>query len=143
MSVPGRGHHFNRPVTREAGEHVISHGHQHGIADAGGNSRGGVVHDRQRGASAGGDIQAIAGKDLQVLGDHLGVVQIGLNKGVTGNQPIDVFLGDAGIFERQLGCLHIQLGGAEVWHHPDFGVGRANNRHCAAERRHHPPLLFC
>src|SRR5438445_124277 len=58
LSVPGRGHHFNRPVTREAGEHVISHGHQHGIADAGGNGRGGVVHDRQRGASAGGNIQA-------------------------------------------------------------------------------------
>ena len=95
-----------------------------------------MLHDRQGRSPAGRHIEAVAGENLHILGNHLGVVHIRLNPRVAGDQPVNLVLGNARIFERQLGRFDIHLGRAQVGNDADLGIGRPHDRYFASKRFH-------
>ena len=134
LRMAGAGHRFDRLVAREPGELAIGHRDQHGMAHAGRDRRGRVMHDCERGAAARRRRHAVAREDLHVLGDHLGVIHDRLGEGDARDQAVDVVLGDAGVVEREFRGLDVKLGGAQMRHHADFGIGGANDRDFVLQR---------
>ena len=51
------------------------------------------MHDCERGATARRRCHAIAREDLHVLGDHLGVLEMGLDPGNARDETVDIVLG--------------------------------------------------
>jgi hypothetical protein len=56
------------------------------------------------------------------------VVEVRLSPRDTSDQPVDVFLGDAGVLEREPRRPDVELGGAQVRYDADFGIGRPDDR---------------
>jgi hypothetical protein len=56
------------------------------------------------------------------------VVEVGLSPRHASDQPVDVFLGYAGVLERETRRPDVELGGAQMRDNADFGIGRPDYR---------------
>jgi hypothetical protein len=56
------------------------------------------------------------------------MVEVWLSPRNTSDQPVDVFLGDTGVLERETRRPDVELGSAQVRDNADFGIGRPDDR---------------
>ena len=91
------------------------------------------MQDRERSPAAGRHRDAVARENLHVLGDHLGVVEIGLNPGNARDETVDFVLAEAGVFEGEFRGFDVKLGSAETRDDADFGIRwRRRSRPCSS-----------
>ena len=72
------------------------------------------MRDRERSAAAGGRRDAVAWENLHILGDHLGVVEIGLDPGNARDETVDFVLAKAGVFEGEFRGFDVRTTFTEV-----------------------------
>ncbi len=76
------------------------------------------MHHCERRAAARWRSDAVARKNLHVLSDHLGVIQVRLDPRNAGDQAVDVILGDARVIHRELRRLrHIAASHSDPLRH--------------------------
>ena len=92
------------------------------MTHATGNGRGGVMQNRQGRPASRGNIETVAREDLHILGDHFRVIHIRLDKRIAGNQPIDLILCDARVFQCRLCRLDVELSGTQMWDDTNLGI---------------------
>ena len=98
------------------------------------------MHDRERGAAARRRRHAVAREDLHVLRDHFRVIHVRLGERDARDQAVNLVLRDAGVREHEFRRFHVKLSGAQMRHHADFSIRRADDRDFVFEafRGHFP-----
>ena len=141
LGVPARRLHQHGLLAAQSRAQRIGHGDQHDLGHTGDDRRGRVVQDGKRRAAAGAHGHAVAGENLQVLGERLGVVEHGLGHGIAGHHAVHIALVKTGIGERPQRRLHAQLHGRAAGNQAHRGFRRAHQRHLAAQPLSHetPP----
>ena len=131
--MTGRGLHLPGLFPRQSCTQAICHGDQHGFTNARHNRRRCVLDSRKRGSSASIGADAIAGENLQVFSHGLGVVHVGLDHGIAGDQPIDLVFRNPGVVQRAACGVNAKCRGADMREFSHFGVGSADNSHFSSQ----------